>query len=107
MAYIPESSIDNSNDFQYDDVYYLTEIEMELLKKFDYKLKKCDWVDDDAYILELFKLEPKAEYIKHKDAKDQVRCNKCGGTKFEVTKNSYWTGIRCPECKWETCIHEG
>jgi predicted Zn-ribbon and HTH transcriptional regulator len=37
----------------------------------------------------------------------QLRCKKCGGTTFEVAQGDYWTGVRCPTCKYEIQIHEG
>jgi hypothetical protein len=36
-----------------------------------------------------------------------LRCKKCGGTTFEVGRGDYWTGLRCPTCKYEVCVHEG
>lgn len=38
---------------------------------------------------------------------EQVKCNICGGTTFNVAQIDYWTGIKCPTCGWETCIHSG
>ena len=58
-------------------------------------------------------VKPKYEWHIHqgynKDCSgvEQVVCNKCGGKVFEVMSEDYFTGIRCPECKWEYCIHEG
>lgn len=37
----------------------------------------------------------------------KIECIKCGGDKFEVGTAGYFTGIRCPSCGWECCIHEG
>ena len=35
------------------------------------------------------------------------QCVRCGGTKFNVGTGKYYTAIRCVECKWEMCVHEG
>jgi cytochrome c-type biogenesis protein CcmH/NrfF len=37
----------------------------------------------------------------------QLRCKKCGGNQFNVAQGDYWTGLRCPVCRWETCVHDG
>lgn len=34
-------------------------------------------------------------------------CKLCGATRFQVIRGDYFTGIRCPGCKWEVCVHEG
>ncbi len=34
-------------------------------------------------------------------------CKLCGGDKFQVGSDEYFTAIRCIRCKWEVCIHEG
>ena len=31
----------------------------------------------------------------------------CGSNTFHVAQGSYFTAIRCPECLWELCIHDG
>jgi len=36
-----------------------------------------------------------------------LSCTKCGSDKFMVGKGSYFTAIKCPNCKWELCIHDG
>jgi DNA-directed RNA polymerase subunit RPC12/RpoP len=36
-----------------------------------------------------------------------IICNKCGADKFIVGKDDYYTAIKCPNCGWELCIHEG
>ena len=36
-----------------------------------------------------------------------VVCKKCGGTQFQVGVDSYFTVIKCVNCEWEMCIHEG
>lgn len=40
-------------------------------------------------------------------AAKSFRCKKCGSDKFEVGKESYFTAIRCPICKYEVCVHDG
>jgi hypothetical protein len=34
-------------------------------------------------------------------------CKKCGSDKFIVGRGSYYTAIKCPNCNWEQCIHDG
>lgn len=36
-----------------------------------------------------------------------VKCGKCGCSELEVGTGSYFTVIRCPNCKIEACIHDG
>jgi|SaaInlStandDraft_4_1057021.scaffolds.fasta_scaffold307941_1 ribosomal protein S27E len=36
-----------------------------------------------------------------------IKCIQCGGTRFNVGSAEYFTAIRCPNCGWETGIHEG
>lgn len=36
-----------------------------------------------------------------------LRCLQCGGIEFHVGHRSYFTGIRCVRCGWETCVHDG
>ncbi len=46
------------------------------------------------------------EPVSEKTAK-QFRCRGCGGILFEVGTEDYWTGVRCPTCKYEIEVHEG
>ena len=34
-------------------------------------------------------------------------CKVCGGKAFNVGTSDHWTGIKCVQCGWEICIHEG
>lgn len=34
-------------------------------------------------------------------------CKKCKSKKFIVGRGSYFTAIKCEECGYEICIHEG
>ena len=34
-------------------------------------------------------------------------CKKCKGDKWIVGKGDYWTGVKCPNCLYELCVHEG
>lgn len=34
-------------------------------------------------------------------------CKKCGADKFMVGQGSYFTAIKCTNCNWEICIHDG
>lgn len=38
---------------------------------------------------------------------EKQRCATCKTDKFEIAIGSYYTAIRCPNCRWEKCIHEG
>lgn len=37
----------------------------------------------------------------------KLKCKKCGGGKFMVGVGSYYTAIKCENCRWELCIHNG
>lgn len=37
----------------------------------------------------------------------KILCKKCGSDKWFVGKGSYYTAIKCPECLYEICIHNG
>lgn len=45
--------------------------------------------------------------IYEEEAATTLCCKKCGGRKFYVGQGRYFTAIMCPDCKWETCIHDG
>ncbi len=36
-----------------------------------------------------------------------LRCLKCGSKEFNVGQGSFFTVLRCPNCKWECCVHSG
>ena len=36
-----------------------------------------------------------------------VICDKCNSDKFIVGEGSYFTAIKCINCGWEICIHDG
>ena len=46
------------------------------------------------------------QFYEEKPAK-KIKCRKCGSDKFIVGIGDYYTAIKCPECKWEKCIHDG
>ena len=46
-------------------------------------------------------------YTKNSDCTETIVCKKCGGDKFIVGQDDYFTAIKCPNCEWEECIHEG
>ena len=46
------------------------------------------------------------QYYEHKPAKT-IFCKRCGGKEFHVGRGNCWTGIKCVNCDWEICIHEG
>ena len=37
----------------------------------------------------------------------KLRCKKCNSDKFKVGQGDYFTAIKCVNCGWEICIHEG
>jgi hypothetical protein len=41
------------------------------------------------------------------DAARVLRCTKCKSREFNVGQGSYFTAIRCVNCHWEACIHDG
>ena len=36
-----------------------------------------------------------------------LKCKMCGAEEFYVGVGSCFTAIKCKNCKWERCIHEG
>jgi len=36
-----------------------------------------------------------------------IRCKTCKGLQFNVGKGSYFTAVKCVNCGWEVCIHDG
>ena len=34
-------------------------------------------------------------------------CKRCGSDEFNVGVGDYYTAIKCKNCKWELCIHDG
>ncbi len=36
-----------------------------------------------------------------------ISCRKCGSDRLYVGVAQYYTAIKCPDCGWQTCIHEG
>jgi hypothetical protein len=41
------------------------------------------------------------------DAAKLIYCKKCKSREFNVGQGSYFTAIRCVNCHWEICIHDG
>jgi hypothetical protein len=41
------------------------------------------------------------------EAAQVLVCAKCKSREFNVGKGSYFTAIRCANCHWEKCIHDG
>lgn len=37
----------------------------------------------------------------------KVICIKCGTDRFILGKGNYYTALKCPNCLYEICIHEG
>jgi hypothetical protein len=38
---------------------------------------------------------------------NKLICKKCGSDKFNVGKGCCFTAIRCANCEWEECVHDG
>jgi hypothetical protein len=34
-------------------------------------------------------------------------CKNCGGNHFNVGISDYFTAVRCINCEWEICVHNG
>jgi len=34
-------------------------------------------------------------------------CKVCGTDKLQVGRSTYYTAVKCPECEYEICVHEG
>lgn len=45
--------------------------------------------------------------IYEKTPAKRIECKKCGSKQFIVGNGDYFTAIKCPNCQWELCIHEG
>ena len=44
----------------------------------------------------------------HEDrAVTTLSCKKCGSKNFNVGQGIWSTAIKCVNCDWQTCIHEG
>jgi phage FluMu protein Com len=55
---------------------------------------------------DLFHVAQYAE-TEHQSEPTLTRCGLCGTDRLQVGRASYMTILRCPNCKWETVIHEG
>jgi DNA-directed RNA polymerase subunit RPC12/RpoP len=64
-------------------------------------------VFDDPHLIELFENDWHTGQTYAAKPALQLRCVKCGSTQFEVGSSEYWTGIRCPNCKYEMLWHDG
>ena len=36
-----------------------------------------------------------------------LACKKCGGMNFNIGQGNYFTAVKCVNCDWQLCIHEG
>jgi predicted nucleic-acid-binding Zn-ribbon protein len=58
-----------------------------------------------------YRSDGKADFINEKtysgEALATLFCKKCGCSEFMVGSSRYYTAIKCPECGWEECVHEG
>ena len=41
------------------------------------------------------------------EAATTLSCNKCGSKSFNVGQGTYYTAIKCINCDWQLCIHDG
>lgn len=41
------------------------------------------------------------------NAAETLYCKKCKTNKFIVGQGSCFTAIKCPNCGWQLCIHDG
>lgn len=48
-------------------------------------------------------------HIKSWDGADvsQAKCKNCGGVNFEVGLARHYTVVKCVNCEYEVCVHEG
>lgn len=46
-------------------------------------------------------------YTKEGEGAAELQCNQCGSTAFNVGRASLYTAIRCINCGYEFCVHEG
>ena len=81
----------------------------ELIKKNDFPNKE---VEEYEYKGFLFNCKPETEFkeyqvYEHPGDTKSVKCAKCGRIELEVGQGSYFTVVRCPNCKHEACIHDG
>ena len=37
----------------------------------------------------------------------KIKCKLCGSDKWIVGRGDYHTSVKCPNCKYELCIHDG
>ena len=47
------------------------------------------------------------EKYRGKDTVSKILCKECRTDKMQVAQANYRTLIKCSNCKWEICIHEG
>lgn len=69
-------------------------------------------IDFDEYRGFTFENEPETPFKLYQTYENPgdtklVACAKCGATKLEVGHGSYFTVVRCPNCRHEACIHNG
>jgi len=70
-----------------------------------------DFEDIDINLFEMFLTShPTSFHIKQSYDKASPRlleCKICHSTQFMVGQGNCYTAIKCPNCEWELCIHEG
>ena len=65
-------------------------------RKSDFSLLKTD---------ETIKFHVGQSYTK--ETAKTLMCSICDGTEFNVGQGDYFTAIKCVNCQWEMCIHDG
>jgi ribosomal protein S27E len=45
--------------------------------------------------------------IYERHAATTLRCKKCKSMAFNVGSGSWFTAIKCVNCEWQICVHDG
>ena len=74
------------------------------MKKLNKSYDEPDF-DDTLLLSDEDEFEIGQHYEEEPDKK--VVCKRCKGDRWIVGVGGYHTSIKCPNCKYEICIHEG
>lgn len=73
--------------------------------------KKDESKEELNYVNDVFETSDDDEFsigqCYEKEPASKIYCKKCLSDKFIVGLGSYYTAIKCPNCLWEKCIHDG
>lgn len=72
-------------------------------EKYQKKMEDSDGFTEKLTADETFKI---GQFYESKAA-TTLRCKLCKGTSFMVGLGSYYTAIKCVNCDWQECVHEG